>query len=112
MLKSRGIKSALNDPIYTIQKAIDKIYNHLLNEIECAFVRRFNILSPSVNGVDEAVSRIQLSRTGDWGKSVELEGDFGDLYSICNAKLLLDCLLRNPEKLQASLFPRSSTLRN
>ena len=55
--------------------------------MECAFVGRFNLLSPSVNWIDKAVSRIKLSKTGDWGKSVELEGNFGDLYSNCNVNL-------------------------
>ena len=95
LLKSRGIKSALNDPIKTIQKALDKIYNHLLHDMESVFVKRFNLLSPSVNGIDEAISRIKLSKTGDWGKSIELEGDFEDLYSNCNAKLLLECLKKS-----------------
>ena len=48
-LKSRRIKSAMKDPIRTLQKYLDKIYNHLLNELECVFVRRFNILSSSVS---------------------------------------------------------------
>ena len=48
-LKSRRIKSAMKDPIRTLQKSLDKIYNHLLNELECVFVRRFNILSSSVS---------------------------------------------------------------
>ena len=93
-LKSRGIKSALKDPIRMLQKSLDKIYSHLLNELECAFTRRFNILSPSVSGVDEAITRTQSSSTGSWGNSVELEGDFGDLYSNCNVNLLLSCLKR------------------
>ena len=54
-LKSQGIKSALKDPIHTLQKSLDKIYDHLLNELECVFTRRFNILSPSVSGTDKAI---------------------------------------------------------
>ena len=63
-LKSRGIKSALKDPIRMLQKSLDKVYNHLLNELNCAFTCRFNILSPSVSGVDEAITRTQSSSTG------------------------------------------------
>ena len=41
----------------------------------------FYILSPSVNGIDKAISRVKNSKMGSWENSVELEGDFGDLYS-------------------------------
>ena len=60
--------------------------------IEQAFISRFNLLSPSVNGIDEAIERIKTSKTGTWGSSVELEGDFGDLYSNCNEHLLLSSI--------------------
>ena len=50
------------------------------------------MLSPSVNGIDEAIERIKNSTTGSWGSSVELEGDFGDLYSNCQEHLLLSCI--------------------
>ena len=32
------------------------------------------------------------SKTGDWGNSIELEGDFSDLYSNCNCELLTECV--------------------
>ena len=81
---SRGIKSALRDPIKVVQKTLDKIYSHLLNYIEQSFTSKFNLLSPSVNGIDEAFKRIKISNTGSWN----LEVDFGDLYSNCNEHLL------------------------
>ena len=40
-----------------------------------------DVLSPSVTGIDEAIERIRKTHTGNWGESIELEGDFGDLYS-------------------------------
>ena len=91
-LTSRGIKSALKDPIKLIQKTLDKIYSHLIFYIESSFSKKFNLLSPSVNGIDEAIARIKKSKMGKWGSSVELEGDFGDLYSNCNEELLLSCV--------------------
>ena len=63
---SRGIKSALRDPIKVVQKTLDKIYSHLLNYIEQSFTSKFNLLSPSVNGIDEAIKRIKISNTGSW----------------------------------------------
>ena len=71
-LTSRGIKSAMNDPIKTVQKALNKIYSHLLHFVECAFANRFNILLPSVNGIDEAILRVKISKMGTWGHSIEL----------------------------------------
>ena len=63
-LTSRGIKSALHDPIKVVQKTLDKIYSHLIHYIKKAFISRFNLLSPSVNGIDEAIERIKSSKTG------------------------------------------------
>ena len=40
-----------------------------------------DVLSPSVTGIDEAIERIRKTHTGNWGESIELEGDFRDLYS-------------------------------
>ena len=89
-LTCRGIKSSVNDPINLIQKILDKVYSHLLYYIEIEFTRLFGKLSPSVTGIDEA--RVKSSKTGEWGKSIEIEGDFGDLYSNCNKDLLENCL--------------------
>ena len=91
-LNSRGIKSSMRDPLKMIQKTLDKIYSHLLYFIETEFWRLHGKLSPSVTGIDEAIERIKKSHTGDWGESLELEGDFGDLYSNCNKDLLEECL--------------------
>ena len=55
-------------------------------------MNRFNTLSPSVNGKDEDITRIKTSKMGNLGSSIEFEGDFGDLYSNCNEKLLLSCI--------------------
>ena len=93
-LTSRGIKSSMNDPINLIQKTLDKIYSHLLYHIENEFVRLFGKLSPSVTGIDEAIKRVKQSKTGEWGNSIEMEGDFGDLYSNCNQELLEQCLIK------------------
>ena len=91
-LTSRGIKSSMKDPIKVIQKILDKIFNHLLFHIEETFNSRFGLLSPSVTGVNEAMERIKNSKTGPWGRSIELEGDFSDLYSNCNQNLLTECV--------------------
>ena len=91
-LTSRGIKSSMKDPIKVIQKILDKICNHLLFHIEENFNLQFGCISPSVTGVKEAISRIKASKTGRWGKSIEIEGDFTDLYSNCNEQLLLECV--------------------
>ena len=63
-LTSRGIKSALHDPIKVVKKTLDKIYSHLIYFFEKTFISRFNLLSPSVNGIDEAIERIKSSKTG------------------------------------------------
>ena len=93
-LNSRGIKSSMNDPIKLVQKTLDKLYNHMLFFIEREFLRLFGALSPSVTGVSEAIERIKKSKTGNWGTSIEMEGDFGDLYSNCNKKLLKSCIIK------------------
>ena len=54
----------------------------------------YGVFSPSVTGIDEAVERIKKTKTGVWGSSIELEGDFGDLYSNCNKDLLENCILQ------------------
>ena len=86
-LNCRGIKSSMHDPLKIMQKALDKIYSHLLYFIENEFWRLYGRLSPSVTGIDEAIERIKKTHTGNWGESLELEGDFGDLYSNCNKEL-------------------------
>ena len=91
-LNCRGIKSSMHDPLKIVQKALDKIYSHLLYFIENEFWRRYGRLSPSVTGIEEAIERIKKTHTGNWGESLELEGDFGDLYSNCNKELLEECL--------------------
>ena len=78
-LTSRGIKSFMRDPIKVIQKVLDKIFSHLLYHIEEKFQTQFGMLSPSVTGIKEAIERIKATKTGAWGKSIELEGDFSDL---------------------------------
>ena len=93
-LTCRGIKSSMNDPIKLIQKVLDKVYSHLLHDIELEFWRLFGKLSPSVTGIDEAIKRVKDSKTGEWGNSIEFEGDFGDLYSNCNKELLEQCLIK------------------
>ena len=91
-LTCRGIKSSMKDPIKRLQISLDKIYSHLLYFVEKEFSRLYGILSPSVTGIDEAMERIKKSKTGFWGSSIELEGDFGDLYSNCNKSLLESCI--------------------
>ena len=92
ILMCRGIKSSMKDPIKRVQITLDKIYSHLLYFVEKEFFRLYGILSPSVTGIDEAIERIKKSKTGFWGSSIELEGDFGDLYSNCNRNLLENCI--------------------
>ena len=93
-LTCRGIKSSMNDPIKRVQITLDKIYSHLLFFVEQEFTRIFGKLSPSVTGINEAIERIKAFTTGEWGESVELEGDFGDLYSNCNKNLLEECIIK------------------
>ena len=93
-LTCRGIKSSMKDPIKRIQITLDKIYSHLLYFVETEFSRLYGILSPSVTGIDEAIERIKKSKTGCWGSTIELEGDFGDLYSNCNKNLLENCIIK------------------
>ena len=76
-----------------VQKILDKVFNHLLFYIEEKFKSLFGIISLSVTGVVEAIKRIKETKTGEWGKSIELEGDFSVLYSNCNNNLLLECVL-------------------
>ena len=38
-------------------------------------------MGPSVVGVIEALQQLRNSEKGEWGSSVDLEGDFSDLYS-------------------------------
>ena len=91
-LNCRGIKSSMRDPLKMVQKALHKIYSHLLYFIENEFWRLHGRLSPSVTGIDEAIERIRKTQMGNWCESLELEGDFGDLYSNCNKDLLEKCL--------------------
>ena len=85
-LTCRGVKSSMNDPVKLIQKVLDKVYK--------PFTTWYYELSPSVTGIEEAIQRIRKSKIGKWGKSIELEGDFGDLYSNCNTELLEKCLMK------------------
>ena len=93
-LTCHGIKSSMNDPIKLIQKVLDKVYSNLLHDIETEFWRLYGKLSPSVTGIQEAIERVTTYKTGKWGNSIELEGDFGDLYSNCNQELLEKCLIK------------------
>ena len=93
-LTSRGIKSSMKDPIKIVQKILDKIFNHLLFYVENEFNVKFSKWSPSVGGIDEAINRIKDSKVGNWGSSVEIEGDFSDLYSNCNKNLLISSVTR------------------
>ena len=88
LLKCRGIKSAMNDPIQVLQLILDKIYSHLLNCLEQQFMTEFGRLSPSVTGVQEALDRLKGTASGSWGRSVQLDADFSNMYSNCNATLL------------------------
>ena len=54
VLKSRGIKSSMSDPIQCVQKVFDHIFNHLLYHIEEQFHKDFQCLSPSCTSVNEA----------------------------------------------------------
>ena len=42
-----------------------------------------------MTGIDEAITRIQATVMAQWGSSLEIEGDFSDLYSTCNKSILL-----------------------
>ena len=80
----------MKDPIKVVQKILDKIYNHLLFIfIEEQFHERFSRPFPSVNGIAESIFRTKGSTTESWGRSLEIKGDFSDLYSNCNKALLL-----------------------
>ena len=88
VLKCRGIKSAMHDPIQIIQKLLDKIFSHLLYFIENQFITEFGQLSPSVSGVTEAIDRLNLTTPGPWGSSVQLDADFSNMYSNVDMDLL------------------------
>ena len=79
-LKSRGIKSSMKDPIKNVQVILDRIFDHILFYMEKHFHQRYRRMSPCVTGVLEAVERIKLSETGNYGESIEFEADFSDLY--------------------------------
>ena len=93
-LTSRGIKSSMKDPIKVVQQILDKLFDHLLYYVENEFNVKYSKWSPSVCGIDEAISRIKESKIGNWGQSVEIEGDFTDLYSNCNKDLLISIVNR------------------
>ena len=61
-LTSRGIKSSMKDPIKVIQKILDKLFNHLLYYVENEFNIKYSKWSPSVFGIDEAITRIKESK--------------------------------------------------
>ena len=85
----------MRDSIRIIQKILDKIFSHLLFHIEWLNMNlSINLdLSPlQAQGSKKLISRIKQSTTGDWGSSIELAGDFSDLYSNCNCTLLTECV--------------------
>ena len=49
--------------------------------MEQHFTDKYGIMGPTVVGVNEALERLRNSDKGEWGSSVDLEGDFSDLYS-------------------------------
>ena len=91
-LRCRGIKSLMNASIKVVQKCLDRGFNHLLYFVEEEFVRRFCLHSPSVTGIDEAITRVRNSKTGDWGSSFKFKGDLEDLYSNCHSGWLKECI--------------------
>ena len=80
-LKCRGIKSSLQDPIKIIQLILDKYLSHILFYMEQHFAEKYGKMGPTVVGVNEALERLKGSEKGEWGSSIDLEGDFSDLYS-------------------------------
>ena len=48
LLKSRGIKSSLNDPVRTVQTILDKVINHILFYMEQEFATKYSCYSPTV----------------------------------------------------------------
>ena len=79
----------MKDPISVLQIGLDKIFDHLLYFVKREFNKKYGLSSPCVTGIDEAIKRTQTSNTGKWGYSIDFEGDFRDLYSNCNEKLLI-----------------------
>jgi hypothetical protein len=49
--------------------------------MEQHFAEKYGIMGPTVVGVNEALERLKGSKKGEWGSSIDLEGDFSDLYS-------------------------------
>ena len=49
--------------------------------MENHFTDRYMKMGPTVIGVNEALEQLRNSEKGEWGSSVDLEGDFSDLYS-------------------------------
>ena len=52
----------MKDPIKVIQKILDKLFNHLLYYVENEFNIKYSKWSPSVFGIDEAITRIKESK--------------------------------------------------
>jgi hypothetical protein len=88
VLKSRGIKSSLNDPIRTVQIILDKFFNHILYYMELEFATKYSCYSPTVSGIDESLHRLRETSFERFGKGVILEADFSDMYSNINENLL------------------------
>ena len=80
-------------PSKRVQITLDKIYSHLLYYKEKEFTRINDVQSPSVTGIYEAMERIN-KLTGMWGSSIELIGDFGDVYPNCNKHLVEYCIVQ------------------
>ena len=87
-LQCRGIKSSMSDPIQVIQSILDKVFSHLLFFVEEQFFKEFNMMSPSITGVEEAIERLKDPKFGDFSTGIILESDFKNMYSNINVTML------------------------
>ena len=87
-LQCRGIKSSMSDPTQVIQSILYKMFSHLLFFVEEQFFKEFNMMSPSITGVEEAIERLKDPKFDDFSKGIILESDFKNMYSYINVTML------------------------
>ena len=88
LLKSRGIKSSLNDPIRTVQIILDKVFNHILFFMEQEFATKYSCYSPTVSGVDESLDRLRDTSFERFGRGRGLQLFARLVHSVSEDNLL------------------------
>ena len=82
-LTSRGIKASLEDPVNSISAILAELSKTLFENLKREFKNRFGIDAPPKKGSDEAAKKLknELLDEDDWKSTMELNGDFSDMYS-------------------------------